>query len=222
MPTTGAMTMDDLRDALGDIREFMGRHEAKLDNIKEQIEKQNGRVATLEKANLVINERVAEARGAWKAISAASALIGGGAAWILKHFIPLLFVAFVAHGQTGIKPDQLRATAPETAKPVLLAFSVRGFTPVALGPGIVATQSATGWTIDIAPSATPAPRIVRSRLAVTPAADGSYPLTENGVLFRNGLAMTAGVDYTFAAGRATPKTPWPADDLVVADEVTIQ
>ena len=92
----GAMTMDDLREALGDIREFMGRHDEKLENIKEQIAKQNGRVAKLEEAHDMMKDRIAEARGAWKAISAASALIGGGVAWAAKHLLPLLFFSVVA------------------------------------------------------------------------------------------------------------------------------
>ena len=42
-----------------------------------------------------------------------------------------------------------------------------------------------------------------------------------GVLKRNGLSQTAGVDYTYTNGRATPKIPWSTDDIVVADEITL-
>lgn len=87
--------MDELRDALGDIREFMGRHDEQLRGIKEHLEKQNGRVGKLEDAHLTIKEKVAEARGAWKAVSAISAVVGGGVAWAAKHFLPLLFVAVI-------------------------------------------------------------------------------------------------------------------------------
>ena len=220
------MELQRIETMLHQLLDRSGKHETmtalntqKLDNVDKNVEELKERTKENEET---LNSH-AKIIDRWKwalGIIGPFALLA--ASWLARKILPVLFVAVVAHGQTGIKPDQLRATSPEAAKPVLLAFSVRGFTPVALGPGIVATQSATGWTIDIAPSAAPAPRIVRSRLAVTPSADGSYPLTENGVLFRNGLAMTAGVDYTFAAGRATPKTPWPADDLVIADEVTIQ
>ena len=131
----------------------------------------------------------------------------------------LIFAAIAIHAQTTIKPDQLRAAAPEAPRPVLLAFSAKGFAPVILGPGITATMTATGWVIDVAAAL---PTLTRTRTLATPAADGSYPLTANGALYRNGLLMTAGVDYAWAGGRATPKTPWAVDDIVVADEVTIQ
>lgn len=134
----------------------------------------------------------------------------------------LLLTALIATAQTTIKPDQLRAAAPEAAKPIILAFSAKGFTPVVLGPGITATQTSTGWVIDVAPAPAPSLKLARTRAQVTAAADGSYPLTSLGVLYRNGLAMTPGVDYNWASGRATPKTPWAADDLVTTEELELQ
>lgn len=97
----GAMTMDELRDSLNEIMRFMGRHDEALRGINEQLTKQNGRVSKLEESHAAIHERVAEARGAWKAISAASALIGGGVAWAAKHFLPILFIAAVKE-QTAV------------------------------------------------------------------------------------------------------------------------
>lgn len=218
--------MQELRGVLGQIRDEQGQTRATLEFMLKHLEKLNGRTAKTEERCGVIENSVrdtmAEARGAWKAITAGAAIIGAAASWAAKHFLPLFFVA-AAYSQTAIKPDQLRAAPPDPAsKPVLLAFSVRGFTPVTLGPGITATQTAAGWVIDVAPNAAPAQKLTRTRTQVTAAADGSYPLTDVGVLFRNGLAMTAGVDYTWAAGRATPKTPWAADDIVIAEEIEIK
>jgi hypothetical protein len=136
----------------------------------------------------------------------------------VKLAAALLSIPLLA--QTTIKPEQLRTTAPDAPKPVLLAYTLRGFQSVTLGPGITATQTATGWTIDVTP-ATVKFKLVRTQTQLTPAADGSYPLSETGVLKRNGLSQTAGVDYTYTNGRATPKTPWAADDVVVADEITL-
>jgi hypothetical protein len=135
----------------------------------------------------------------------------------------LLIATATLYAQTSIKPDQLRAAPPDAPKPVLLAYtSGKGFQAVTLGPGFTVTMTASGWVIDVAPTPAPALRIARVRAQVMAAADGSYPLSDIGVIFRNGLLMTAGIDYTLSAGRATPKTPWAADDIVVADEITVQ
>jgi hypothetical protein len=130
----------------------------------------------------------------------------------------LMFAALPLLAQTTIKPDQLRAAKPEGA-PLLLACNQAGCTPVRLGPGITARIDGEFFVIEVAAAK---PRIVRTRAQVAAAADGSYPLAENGTLFRNGLAMTAGVDYTWSAGRATPRAPWAADDIVAAEELEIK
>lgn len=132
----------------------------------------------------------------------------------------LFFISMALSAQTTVKPDQLRAAPPETPKPVLLAFTTKGFQPVFLGSEFTATQTATGWTIGLVSNSVKA-TLTRTLTQLTPAADGSYPLSPTGVLKRNGLSQTAGVDYTWANGRATPKTPWSADDIVSADEITL-
>lgn len=138
----------------------------------------------------------------------------------MKHL--LFFTAAALSAQTTIKPDQLRAAPPETPKPVLLAFSAKGFSPVTLGPGITATLTAAGWVIDVAPPSPTVITLARVRTQVTADASGSFPLTAAGALYRNGLLMTAAVDYTLAAGRATPKTPWAADDIVIVEEIELK
>lgn len=143
----GAMTMDDLREALGDIREFMGRHDEKLENIKEQIAKQNGRVAKLEDAHDLMKDKVAEARGAWKAISAASALIGGGVAWAathaVKHFLPLLFVV-AAYSQTASISDTLYSSVGGGAWTGRIVVTLN--TPGSAQPLYSGTTSLAGWS----------------------------------------------------------------------------
>ena len=132
----------------------------------------------------------------------------------------LLLLSIPLLAQTTVAPGQLRPAAPEAPKPILLAFTAKGFQPVTLGPEFTATQTATGWTINVA-AASAKVNLARTQIQLTPAADGSYPLSPTGVLKRNGLSQTAGVDYTYTNGRATPKIPWSTDDIVVADEITL-
>lgn len=139
----GAMTMDDLREALGDIREFMGRHDEKLENIKEQIAKQNGRVSRLEDAHNEMKDKVAEARGAWKAISGVSALIGGGVVWAAKHFLPLLFVA-AAYSQTASISDTLTSSVGGAAWTGRIVVTLNA--PGSSQPLYSGTTSLAGWS----------------------------------------------------------------------------
>ena len=134
----------------------------------------------------------------------------------MKHLLLILGLPLLA--QTTIKPDQLRPAAPEAPRPVLLAFSLKGFTPVTLGPGISVTVTPTGYTIDAAGSKF---ILTVNQIILTPLADGTLPLAPNAVLKRNGLHMTPGIDYTYSNGKATPKTPWAADDTLVAVSYTL-
>jgi hypothetical protein len=135
--------MDDLREALGDIRELMGRHDEKLENIKEQIAKQNGRVSKLEDAHDMMKDKVAEARGAWKAITAASALIGGGVAWAAKHFLPLLFVAAL-HAQTATISDAITSSVGGAAWTGRIVVTLNA--PGSAQPLYSGTTSLAGWS----------------------------------------------------------------------------
>jgi hypothetical protein len=139
----------------------------------------------------------------------------------MKTLLLLTCSALVA--QTTIKPDQLRAAAPDAPKPTLIGYtSTKGFQPVTLGANIGVTQTATGWIIDALPATFQPPTLTRTLTRVSPDAGGAYPLTANGALFRNGLLMARDTDYTWAAGKATPKTPWAADDIVIAEEIEIK
>ena len=134
----------------------------------------------------------------------------------MKHLLFILCLPLLA--QTTVKPDQLRPAAPEAPRPVLLAFSLKGFTPVTLGPGISVTLTPTGYVIDAAATKWTL-SVAQTVLALSP--DGSVPLAPNATLKRNGLHMTPGIDYTYSNGKATPKTPWAADDLLVAVSYTL-
>ena len=137
-------------------------------------------------------------------------------------FILLAAVALSAQTTTSIKPDQLRQTPAQSTSPILLAFSPFGFTPVILGLGITVTQTPNGYLLDFAAPPAPKAKISRLQYILTRAFDGTYTLTGNTILYRNGLLMTPGADYTLTAGRVTPLTPWATDDIVVADEIRIE
>ena len=129
--------------------------------------------------------------------------------------------AFAQPPRTTLRPDQLRVFPPQGSRPVLLAFEDGGFFPLTLGPTLGVTKTAAGWEIFVISSPTKPPILVRTETVVTAAPDGSFPLTANGALYRNGLRMAADIDYTRANGRATPLTPWAASDTVIAEEVSI-
>lgn len=135
----------------------------------------------------------------------------------MKYIFFLVTVSLQA--QTTIKPEQLRAAPPEAPRPVLLAFGPKGFTPVTIGPAISVSTTVNGYIIDVFSWKQPVLTVVE-RL-VTQSADGSYDVPQNASVYRNGLRMAAGVDYTRAAAKITPKTPWAADDIVVIEEITL-
>lgn len=217
--------MQELRGVLGQIRDENGETRATLEFILKHLETLNGRTAkTEERCSVIENnvrETMSEARGAWKAITAGAAIIGAAASWAAKHLLPLLFVAAL-HAQQGIKPDQLRAAAPEGPRPTLLAYTLRGFQAVTLGTGITVTQTASGYTIDVA--AAPAPKVtaVLVQTVLARASDGTYPATPNAVICRNGLRLRLGSDYTVAGGRIVPSAAWAADDEITADEWRVE
>lgn len=138
-------------------------------------------------------------------------------------FILLAMMCLSALAQpprTALRPDQLRVFPPQGSRPVLLAFEDGGFFPLTLGPSLGVTKTASGWEIFVISLPPKPPVVVRTETVVTAAPDGTYPLTDKGVLYRNGLRMAVGIDYTRANGRAAPLTPWSTSDTVLVEEIS--
>jgi len=136
--------MDDLREALGDIQRFMGRHDEALRGIREHLEKLNGRTAKSEDRITAHDNLIERGRGLWWGIGVLSSVVGASAHWLAKHFLPLLFVAFSAYGQTASISDTITSSVGGGAWTGRIAVTLN--TPGSAQPLYSGTTSLAGWS----------------------------------------------------------------------------
>jgi hypothetical protein len=81
---------------------------------------------------------------------------------------------------------------------------------VHLGPGLrIELQNGI-------PTLTTAASLTRRRVRLTQEPNGSYRVRPDAEVYRNGLLMTEGEDYSTDAFGIYPGSPWPASDIVTA------
>lgn len=123
----------------------------------------------------------------------------------------LLITTLALSAQTRLPIDQLKGLPGEVR---LLALDAAG-KPITLtlGEGV---EIADG---KIRMKAIPVPSgyvLIKSEYTLVRAEDGTYSASKEDSIYRNGLLMSAGSDYTLVNGRVRPAEPWPATDMIAA------
>jgi hypothetical protein len=137
----------------------------------------------------------------------------------LRKVVPailLLLVVGLMMAQTSVRIGMI--TGPVSPGGVMVLAPNGQITFATIGPGIVMTQSAGGYVLQMSVN-----RVVGGKPARQ--ADGSYllphPAMETLRVFRNGVRQSSGDDYTFdlATRKILPvaDVPWDASDLVLVD-----
>jgi hypothetical protein len=118
-------------------------------------------------------------------------------------------LALSAHAQTRITLDQIKAPAGQVR---LLILEADGkLSTVTLGDGLEIVGG------QIKAKAIPAGfRLVKGEYALVRAEDGTYSASDESAIFRNGMLMSIGLDYTLVGGRVRPAEPWPSTDMITA------
>ena len=123
----------------------------------------------------------------------------------------VLFTALALAAQTRLPIDQLKGPPGEVR---LLALDAAGkLTTLTLGEGLEISGSV------IKMKAVPVPSgyaLIKSEDLLLIAPDGTYSASTGMSIYRNGMLMSAGSDYTMVAGRVRPAEPWSASDVITA------
>lgn len=122
-----------------------------------------------------------------------------------------IFTALALAAQTRLPIDQLKGPPGEVR---LLALDATG-KPITLilGEGL----EIVGGQIKM--RAIPVPSgyaLIKSEDLLLIAPDGTYSASTGMSIYRNGMLMSAGSDYTLVAGRVRPAEPWSASDVITA------
>ena len=123
----------------------------------------------------------------------------------------LLLTTLALAAQTRLPIDQLKGPPGEvrllaldaTGKPITLTLGEG----LAIIDGKIRTRAETvptGWTI------------TKAEYLLVRAEDGTYSAAEDYAIYRNGMMMSVGSDYTLVNGRIRPAEPWAATDTVIA------
>lgn len=206
------MELQRIETMLHQLLDRSGKHETmtalntqKLDNVDKNVEELKERTKENEET---LNSH-AKIIDRWKwalGIIGPFALLA--ASWLARKILPVLFVAFVAHGQ--IAPDQLRTTTDSPTQ--LWAGTGSGFVPVRIGAGITIQKDASGFVVSAASA--PAITSIRAIVVTLTATNGAYQ-TSAVLIFRNGVLQLEGVNYTRGPTGVVPSTAWAATDTVV-------
>lgn len=120
-------------------------------------------------------------------------------------------VTLSAIAQTRLPIDQLKGPPGEVR---LLALDATG-KPITLtlGEGLEIVNGVIRARVALIPEGY---RIVRSQWRLSREDDGTYLIASGDTIYRNGMLMSPGPDYTISAGRVVPVDQWPATDTVTA------
>ena len=124
----------------------------------------------------------------------------------------LLFVAALTlTAQTKMPIDQIKGPPGEVR---LLALDATG-KPITLmlGDGLEIVNGVIRSRVQLVPDGY---RIVRSQWRLSREDDGTYLIASGDTIYRNGMLMSPGPDYTISAGRVVPVEQWAATDTVTA------
>lgn len=133
----------------------------------------------------------------------------------------ILALALPLVGQTTVPPSQLRESSALQSSPSQIRLyavdpTKQGVISVKPGAGLSLRSTPEGWVLE----ATAMSIRMQSR-TLTRNAAGNYPVGLVAIVYRNGLIMSLGLDYTHNGEAVIPLQPWASDDTVVAVQLVV-